>query len=50
MNESYAYRTAMVAVLKDEDLDYDNTLDVLGILIDAYRLAKYKEKVKDETV
>lgn len=46
--KSTLYRLAAIAVLKDDDLHYDDTLDIICELGAAERSAKYGEKMEAE--
>lgn len=47
MNKSLAYRLAIQSVMKDEDIGYDDTTDILNILFSDYNTAKWREGQED---
>lgn len=48
MKKSRMYRLAALAVLKDDDIAYDETIDIICELGAAERSAKYGEKMEAE--
>ncbi len=48
MNESEAFKIARDAVIKDKDLSFDETLEVVKLLIDAENNAQKREKLKGD--
>lgn len=48
MNKSEAYRMAIEAVIKDRDIDVDETIDILNVLFSDYNTAKWSEKREKE--
>ncbi len=46
MNESYAFKLAQAAVIRDGELSMDDTLEVLKALIKAENNAKIIEELK----
>jgi hypothetical protein len=53
MKKSRAYHRAQFAVLRDTSIDFESTLEILRVLMDAEDLEKYREEKEenaDETV
>lgn len=48
MKKSKALYLAQIAVLRDSELTFDETLEILKFLMDAEGTAKYSEKLKEE--
>jgi hypothetical protein len=48
MKKSKALYLAQIAVLRDEELTFDESLEILKFLMDAEDSAKYSEKLKEE--
>ena len=48
MKKSEAYRLAIMAVMKDNDIDYDESVDVIVVLVEAMGTAKTLEKLEEE--
>lgn len=44
VKKSEAYRMAMYAVLRDGDIDFDETIDIMGVLIADRNSALWQEK------
>lgn len=47
MKKSEQYRAAMAAVIRDDVLDMDDTLDILETLMADKRLAEYAEEARE---
>jgi hypothetical protein len=48
MKKSEALHKAQIAVMRDSEIPFDETLKILKVLMDAEGTAKYSEKLKEE--
>lgn len=49
MKKSQAFYKAQLAVLNDPNITYDETLEILAVLMEEEKLAKFSERQKEQT-
>lgn len=47
MKKSQAFYKAQLAVLNDQDITFEETLEILAVLMEEEKLAKFSEKRKE---
>jgi len=48
MKKSEAYRRAIISVMSDKEVDYEESVDIIEVLMEAMGTAKTLEKLEEE--